>query len=139
MLFTNYILAQPVSGVPDIEYRSLLLPPEAVVFQHPRVDPSILSFDFQARFGRDGVNDEVVVAMRAVFIAYGEVSGAFSGRSVYRPFFKLLGVFAEALLALLACKGHVQALQQRMVFLLMVTLGAVKPFAAYVFVFSGSP
>jgi hypothetical protein len=44
---------------------------------------------------------------------------------------KLLGVLAEGLLALLAGKGHLEALEERMVRDFFVALGAVEPLAAW--------
>ena len=44
------------------------------------------------------------------------------------PLFKLAGVLAEALLALFACKRHVEALQEGMVGRLGMAVCAVKPF-----------
>lgn len=48
------------------------------------------------------------------------------------PLFELARILAKAFLALLAGKGHLKALQQRMVGRLLVALGAVEPFPACV-------
>lgn len=47
------------------------------------------------------------------------------------PFFKFPGVFAKALLAFLAGKGHVEALEEGVVFCLLVAFCAVEPFATW--------
>jgi hypothetical protein len=55
----------------------------------------------------------VVVAVRAILVGI----------------FKLFGIFSEALLALFAREDHLVALEEFMVFALLVTFCAVEPFA----------
>ena len=63
----------------------------------------------------------MIVAVGAVFVAL----------------VKLLGVFPEALLALLASEGHIEALEQSVIFGFSVAFGAIEPFAACVGSLSG--
>lgn len=80
----------------------------------PGVDAYVFTLNLQARLGRLSFDDEVVVAVRAVFVALLE----------------LLGVLAEALLALFAGKSHFGALHEVVLLRLGMALGAVEPLAA---------
>lgn len=91
------------------------LPSCSVIFQEPIVHASIVTFDGERWFGNLGFNDEVVIAVRAVFVAVIE----------------LLCIFAEALFALFAGKCHVERLHEWVLLLFGMAFGTVKPFAAY--------
>lgn len=106
--------AQLVGVVLHVEYGPPAGVLDAVVLEHAVVDAGVLALDAQGGLGDDGVDDEVVVAVRAVLV------GLLEG----------LGVLAEALLALLAGKGHLERLQELVRLLLVVAVGAVKPFLA---------
>lgn len=107
--------AQLVCVVLGVEYCPLLGLLDTFVLEHPVVHPGILALDRDGGLGSDGVEDEVVVAVWAVLVGLLEL-----GR-----------VLAEALLAFLAGEGHVDRLAERVVLLLQVAVGAVKPFPAY--------
>lgn len=91
------------------------MPSRSVVLQELVVHASIVAFDGERWFGNLSFNDEVVVAVRAVFIAV----------------LKLLRVFAKALFALFAGKGHVVRLEKGVLLLLGMAVGTVEPLAAY--------
>ena len=80
----------------------------------PGVFPDVLALDLEPGLRGDGVDDKVVVAVGAIFVAL----------------LKLLCLLAEALLALFAGKDHLGRLLQRVVGRLLVALGAVKPLLA---------
>ena len=88
--------------------------PDSLIFQHSSVDSSVFSLDLQHCLWLHGLQDVVIIAMRAVFIGVLE----------------LVGVLAEALLAFLAGEGPLVGLKERMVFGLAMAVGAVEPFAA---------
>lgn len=113
MLLTKLVCV--LHRVEDGPFPLLLLP---LVLEHPAVHASVFSFDRDGGVGRLGINDEVVVAVRAVFVRVIE----------------LLGILAEAFLAFLAGEGHLKSLQERMCLLFLVALGAVEPFLAYIIV-----
>lgn len=82
--------------------------------QHPPgVDADILAFHLQGRFGRERLNDEMVVTVRTVFITMlGSVIrtiNSFARRSEL-PVLELAGVFAETLFALFASEYHLEPL-----------------------------
>jgi len=105
--------SQSVGCILDVEDGTLLFPLDPVVFEHSCIYTGIFAFDIECGLRRQSLDDEVVVAVRAVFVTL----------------FKLLRVFPEAFLALLAGKGHVEFLQQRVVFLFGMAFGTVEPFA----------
>lgn len=107
-------LAQFVSILIGIEERSKEFLFLSIVLKHPVVHADVFAFNSNGGLWCFGVNNEVVITMRAVFVALVE----------------LLGVLAEALLALLAGKDHFVSLLKRVAFGLMMTLGAVEPFTA---------
>jgi len=90
----------------------ILLDP--IVLEHLVVHPHVLALDRKGGLGRLGLDDEVVIAVRAVLVA----------------FLELLGIFAEALLALLAGEDHLEALEEGVLLLLLMALDAVEPLAA---------
>jgi hypothetical protein len=83
--------------------------------QHLVIDPHVFALDGKGGLGRFRVDDKVVIAVGAVFVAILE----------------FLSVFAKAFFALFAGKDHLETLQQRMGFLLAVAFGAVEPFSTY--------
>lgn len=97
--------------VEDGSQTALLLP---VVLEHLAVHSHIVALDGQSSLGGLGIDNEVVIAVRAVFVGL----------------FELGGILSEALLALFAGKGHLEGLHERVGFLLGVALDAVKPFLA---------
>lgn len=107
-------LAQPVGILVWVEHGAVVLLFHSVVPQHLIIDPHILALHRKRSLGCLGIDDEVIIAVWAVFVAVVE----------------LLGVLAEALLALLAGKDHFEALQKGVFFLLAMAFGAVKPFSA---------
>jgi hypothetical protein len=107
-------LAEFVCILVWVEHGSLAIVPNAVVLEHLAVDPYVLALDRQRSFRRLCVNHEVVVAVGAVLVALVE----------------LLGVLPKALFALLTREGHVEALEERVLLLLLMALGAVEPFFA---------
>jgi hypothetical protein len=121
-----------VGCILDIEYGAHVLLPLALVLDHPVVDSGVLSLDVQRGLWRQGVQDEVVVAVRAVFVAAPRLANvppkAQSAASV--PVLELACVLAEGLFALFADEDHLEALQQRVVSRLLVALGAVEPLLA---------
>lgn len=92
---------------------ALLLEP--LISYHSAVDSGVLTLDLEFWLGCHGVEDEVVIAVRAVLVR----------------FLKLLDVFAEALLALLAREDHLEPLLQGVVLLLRMALNTIEPFLAY--------
>jgi len=74
----------------DIKNRSRFLAPKSIVLQHPTIDPGILSFKLQHWLWRDSLKDEVIIAVRTVFIRLLE----------------LLAIFPEYFLAFLTGKCH---------------------------------
>ena len=94
----NVLLTQLIRISLYIEYRPLPSILDAVILQHAVVDPRVLAFDTQRGLGDDGLDDEVVVAVRAVLVGLLE----------------LLRVLAEALLALLARERHLEGLLELM-------------------------
>jgi hypothetical protein len=82
-------LTQLIWCIPHVENRPVSLLSHSLVLEHSGVDARILAFNLQPRLRREGIEDEVVVAVRAVLITVLE----------------LTAVFAEALLALLAGEG----------------------------------
>jgi hypothetical protein len=91
-----------------------LLSLDAIVPDHPRVFPDVFALDLQTCLWLLGLQQEVVVAVRAVLVAL----------------LKRFHVFAEALLALFACEDHLDGALELVVLLLAVTLGAVEPLPA---------
>lgn len=85
-----------------------------LVPEHLVVHPHVLALHGKGSLGCLRINHEVVVAVGAVFVA----------------FLELLGVFSEALLALLASKHHLEGLLELMRLLFVVALGAVEPLLA---------
>lgn len=106
--------AQLIGIVLYVEYGPPLEVLDTVVLEHAVVDAGVLALDAQGGLGDDGVDDEVVVAVRAVLVGLLED----------------LGVLAEALLALLAGERHLERLQELVRLLLVVAVGAVEPFLA---------
>lgn len=87
---------------------------DALVLEHAVVHAGVLTLDTERGLGDDGLEDEVVVAVRAVLVGLLE----------------LLRVLAEALLALLAREGHLEGLPELVRLLLVVAVGAVEPLLA---------
>lgn len=86
-----------------------------LVPDHPVVDAHVLGLDRQRGLGRHGVEDKVVIAVRAVLVGLLE----------------LLRVLAETLLALLAGEGEVELLADGVRLVLGVALGAIVPFSTW--------
>jgi len=107
-------LPEPVGILLGIEYGTVGLLLDPVILYHPAVDADVGPLDGEGGLGREGVEDEVVVAVRAVLVG----------------FLELARVLPEALLTLLARKDHLEALQEDMVLLFLVALDAVEPFPA---------
>ena len=100
-------------GVENIP-RSCLISTHTIILEHAVVYPRILSLNRYGCLGGDGIKNVVVVAMWAVLVGI----------------LKLTRILSEALLALLARENHLEALQQLVVLLLLVALGAIEPFLA---------
>lgn len=66
--------AQLIRGITHVENRALAVLPHALVLEHARVDARVLALDLQPRARRHGVNDIVVVAVRAVLVALVELA-----------------------------------------------------------------
>lgn len=98
-----------------IKYCSTLLTLDTLIPKHPAVHPYIITLDRYGRLWCNGVQDEVVVAVGAVFVGFLEFSR----------------IFPEALFALLAGKDHLEFLKQRVVFFLLMAFYAVEPFPAW--------
>lgn len=92
----------------------LLLRLHPLVLQHARILPHILALDLQPRLGLHSLDQKVVVAVRAVFVAL----------------VKLGHVFAEALFAFLAREDHLGGLFEVVGLGVGVALRAVEPLAA---------
>lgn len=124
--------SQPVGRILDVEDGALVLLPLPLVLDHAVVDAGILALDVQRGLGGEGVEDEVVVAVRAVLVAVSPSAPCLvSFQNVnHSPVLELAGVLTECLAALLAYEDHFEALQQRVVGLLLVALGAVEPLLA---------
>lgn len=86
-----------------------------VILEHLAIYSNVVTLNADSCLGSFGIDDEMVIAVRAVFVALIE----------------LLGVLSEALLALLASKNHLQRLQKGMAFLLLMAVCTVKPLPAY--------
>ena len=88
------------------------------VILHDFVFVALLGLELDHQFSRIlrglGLDDEVIVAMRAVFVS----------------FLKLLDVFAENLSAFLACEDHLGCPFELMILSFVVTLRTVEPFPA---------
>lgn len=106
--------AQLVGITLDIEYRPMLVVLDTVVLEHAVVHAGILALDAERRLGDDGLENEVVIAVRAVLVGL----------------LKFLRILAEALLALLARERHLEGLLELVRLLLVVAVGAVEPFLA---------
>lgn len=135
-------------GILDIENRSLLFALYPIVFEHASVDASILTLKLESWGWRFGIENEVVVAMRAILVTARNVQPVTKKGSRFHrpPVFEFLGVFSKAFLAFLTCKGlhfsvrkrtpvaglccryHVKLLQQLMVFLFNMAFRTVEPF-----------
>lgn len=76
----------------DIENSPQLLGLDPIVLEHPAINPRVLALELQPSLWRYSFQHIVIIAVRAVFVAV----------------LKLLGVFAESFLALLACEGLVR-------------------------------
>jgi hypothetical protein len=98
-----------------VEERAALLFADAVVLEHAGVDAHVLALYLESGFGRDGVQNKVVVAVGAILVGLVVFVGI---------------VLAEALFALLAGEGELRVLQERVVLGFAVALGAVEPLAA---------
>lgn len=85
-----------------------------VIPDHPSVLPDIVTLDLQAGLWLDSLEQEVIVAVRAVFVAL----------------LKSLHVLAEAFLAFLAGKNHLGGAFELMVVLFGMAFGAVEPLPA---------
>ena len=127
--------SEPVGCILDVEDGAHVLLPLALVLDHPVVDSGILALDVQRGLWRQGVEDEVVVAVRAVLVAAPRSANVGPGMWLWDaerhvPVLELAGVLAEGLFALFADKDHLEALQQRVVSRLLVALCAVEPLLA---------
>jgi hypothetical protein len=60
--------AQLIRCLFHVEYTSLLLPPNAIILQHPAIDPCVFAFKFQHWFRCHGFENEMIVAVRAVLV-----------------------------------------------------------------------
>jgi len=85
-----------------------------LILEHSSIHPHIVALDLQRRFGRQGINDKVIVTVGTIFITVVPI----------------LGVFSKRLSAFLADERHVETLHERVVFCLGVALGTVEPFPA---------
>ena len=141
-------LSQLIGCVLDVEYRPRCFCAHTVVLEHPSmfhqpchgtglilsvpgVFSHVLALNTQGGMGRLRIEHKVVVTVRAILVAacpsaYNPQPKCFSTI----PVLKLAGILAEALLALLTCEGHLEALEQRVVRGLLVAFRAVEPFAA---------
>lgn len=81
------------------------------VFEHPRVHSWVLAFHCQRRFGCHSVQNEVVVTVRAVFIALLEFGD----------------VFPEGFLALFADERHLRRFRQPVGLGFCVAFGTIEP------------
>jgi hypothetical protein len=90
-----------------------LLALDTVVPDHARVLSDVLALNLETRLGLLGLQEEVVVAMRAVLIALVE----------------LFHVFAKDFSALFACEDHLGGAFELVVLLLSVAFCAVEPLA----------
>lgn len=101
-------LPKPIGSVPNVEDCLLLLLPQAVILQHPGVDPYILALNLQSRLRRQSIEDKVVITMRTVLITF-YLSLSAPRRDVhgggFKPFLEFLRIFPETLLAFLTRKG----------------------------------
>lgn len=112
----------------------------------PCILTSILSLQFEPGLGGFGVDDKVVIAVRAVLVTMyahhhqqpDHISGCVVPACMYgcplarSPLLKLFPVLPKALFALFARKDHLHRLLQRVRLLLMVAVCAVEPFPACV-------
>jgi len=103
---------RPLRHIPP--FHAALLPPNPLILNHPSIPPNILPLKLHKRPRHLRLDDEMVVAVRAVLVAL----------------VPLLRVLAEALLALLAREHHLEALQEGVRFRLGVAGYAVVPFLA---------
>lgn len=108
-LFDTLILEHSVTGLARVKLLRLVR--EAIV---PCVNAHVFALNLKTCLGHLGFDDEVVVAVRAVLVAL----------------LKLLGVLAEALLALLARKRHFGGLGKRVVLGFGMAFGTVEPLLA---------
>jgi hypothetical protein len=98
----------------------------------PGVNARIFALYLQRGLWCFGVQDEVVIAVRAVLVATPH-SASVPPKQVHRyvRIFKLARILPKRLLALLADEGHVEGLHQRVISLLGMALCAVEPFFAW--------
>lgn len=87
---------------------------DPLVFDELVVDPYVLALNRQGCLGCLGVDNEVVVAVGAIFVA----------------FLELLDVFAKTLPALLAGKDHLESLEEGVFFLFAMAFGTIEPLLA---------
>lgn len=107
-------LSQPRSLQLIIPNSQVLFRFNPLILDHPRVLSNILSLHLQSCLWFFGLNDKVVVAVRAVLVAV----------------FEFGHVFAETLFTFLACKGHFHGLFESVVLGFGVAFGAVEPLFA---------
>ena len=99
--------SQSIRGIFDIENRSLLLVLHSIIFKHARVHTGILTLKLEGWRWCLGVENEVIVTVRAILVAAPGFSWWEGQTCHFRgpPVFEFLGVFSEALLAFLTSKG----------------------------------
>ena len=99
--------SQFIRGIFDVENRSLLLALNSIIFEHARVHTSILTLKLEGWRWCLGVENEVIVTVRAILVTAPGFSWWEGQTCHFRgpPVFEFLGVFSEALLAFLTSKG----------------------------------
>jgi hypothetical protein len=112
--FPPFHQVDPIGLALYVEYGPPLVVLDALVLEHTIVHAGVLALDAERGLRDDGLEDEVVIAVRAVLVGLLE----------------LLRVLAEALLALLARERHLEGLPQLVRLLLVVAVGAVEPLLA---------
>ena len=142
-------LSQFIWSLFHIKNRSLLLALYSIILKHTRVYAGILTLKVESWCWSLGIENEAVIAVRAILVTVREVQPIKKLETVfdYPPVFEFLSIFSKAFLAFFTCKGlrssvrkgkhvedfgpiyHDKSLEQGMIFLFLVAFCAVKPFA----------
>lgn len=94
MSYSGKSSSKSIRGILNIENRSLLLALYPIILEHASVYARILTLKLEGWRWCFGIENEVVVTVRAILVTV----------------FEFLGVFSKALLAFLTGKGHVKFL-----------------------------
>lgn len=104
------VSTQTVRRIFDVEDISRIFSLHPLIPEHPGIYSCILAFDLKRCLWGNGIDDKVIVAVWAVFIAINFVNVGSSVCFRFVPLLELLRIFAKTLLALFTGEGHVKFL-----------------------------